>query len=870
MKTNPLLVVALILALGLTPVQLVSGLAAAVTSQPNDSPEPVVAFGTHHGALWTLTPQTPAGGDTTFHWTWDSEGIPTHIRSVAFKPYPDGAHDYYAVVAGGGLLRRRAQDDAARWIGPGVPGETGWLGYGAWTSGAVDVDRLHGDVVCAALGFVGPAALGQAGVYCSYNATAITPTLQRVDEGLDLIGWFGSRLVVLPRPAGFSPAQTALVVARESEVWRYVWDGQASQMVWIGPESLPITNTYVVSAHLYPRPGDADRFTVFFVTADVGCLTGGGNECANGLIFYRDFDRLGAPLGDWGQLDPTAIAAGCGIQHNLIWDAPTSTARWLTDWPTPTQEAILFSGGAWNAGALGGYTARCLARVQPGDAPGDPYEIVGFPSPALADSPVGAASLAPSPDAADGWRLYVPALKPSTDPALERILVDVDILYSDDYGDTFARLLTVPNLDPAALGDLAVAPGWRRDESGARGLYLGPFGVLSTSGGIQYKLLPGADGGNSTMFGSGVTAAGLQVTGLHVRAGNAGRWQSAPYVAPHAVAVGRRRVYFSLWPASRAPGLPTDGGGVYAVDPADVLQHAALGDGSIPAFEKVWDPATQPCTITVPTNPTINPPPIAHYIAVDPREELVFAILRTADAGLDSWANPAGCGNGLWVGQRPAAPGQPWTWKLLLREDDTAGFKYLWTVSDLQGNFRELIVGLAESTALRRRFQQPFLRVFHDDAGWRHEEVNLGLDATVPITTCRGAGLAYDPLEPNYWVMTVACGQDVERPEGTRSFLRLSTNAGDSFTPWGAGSYENRSLGATVLYRYPAGARRLFVHAREEGVMVQTDPQDPGSLALNQDGLGRLSVTTGASAINLLWPPPPYPARAYLPLVLKT
>ncbi|MBU1879912.1 MAG: hypothetical protein KJ734_13275, partial [Chloroflexi bacterium] len=203
MNKNGLLVMALVLALELAPVPLAWGLPAAPTVEETRSAlstlvsagtqangdvglgdEPVVAFGTHHGGLWLLTPETPAGGDTTFRWTWDSAGIETHIRSVAFKPYPDGTHDYYAVGAGGGLLRLRAQDDAAQWIGPGVAGETGWMGYGAWTSGAVDVDRVHGDVACAALGFAGPSTMGQAGIYCSYDATAITPTLQRVDEGL--------------------------------------------------------------------------------------------------------------------------------------------------------------------------------------------------------------------------------------------------------------------------------------------------------------------------------------------------------------------------------------------------------------------------------------------------------------------------------------------------------------------------------------------------------------------------------------------------------------------------------------------------------------------------------------------------------------
>jgi len=51
--------------------------------------------------------------------------------------------------------------------------------------------------------------------------------------------------------------------------------------------------------------------------------------------------------------------------------------------------------------------------------------------------------------------------------------------------------------------------------------------------------------------------------------------------------------------------------------------------------------------------------------------------------------------------------------------------------------------------------------------------------------------------------------------------------------------------------------------------MVQTDTQDPGSLSLIQDGLGRLSTTTGASTLNLMWPPPSPVVKIYLPIVLN-
>jgi hypothetical protein len=71
-----------------------------------------------------------------------------------------------------------------------------------------------------------------------------------------------------------------------------------------------------------------------------------------------------------------------------------------------------------------------------------------------------------------------------------------------------------------------------------------------------------------------------------------------------------------------------------------------------------------------------------------------------------------------------------------------------------------------------------------------------------------------------------------------------------------------------VLYRYPDGEHRLFVHAHQQGVMVQANNQDPFPLSLVWEGLGRFGTTTGASALNRLWPPPS-PRRIYLPLVLS-
>ncbi|MEA3342069.1 MAG: hypothetical protein U9R15_19055, partial [Chloroflexota bacterium] len=110
-------------------------------AEQND--EPVVMFGTHHGGLWALEPEIQGGGDVEFNWTWDSAGIGATIRSIAIAPYPDGTHDYYAVAGGGGILRMRAQDDVAGWIGPGITGTINWMRYGATEggSGAVDVDR---------------------------------------------------------------------------------------------------------------------------------------------------------------------------------------------------------------------------------------------------------------------------------------------------------------------------------------------------------------------------------------------------------------------------------------------------------------------------------------------------------------------------------------------------------------------------------------------------------------------------------------------------------------------------------------------------------------------------------------------------------
>ncbi|MEA3339622.1 MAG: hypothetical protein U9R15_06620, partial [Chloroflexota bacterium] len=535
-------------------------------------------------------------------------------------------------------------------------------------------------------------------------------------------------------------------------------------------------------------------------------------------------------------------------------------------------DALFFSGGAWNAGALGMFTSRCLVRVEPGDTPDDPYEIVGFPDDNLADYQIRAASMAPSSNADDGWRLYVLAMGPPAESEYERTLVDFEILYSDDYGDSFISTAKIENKGAYAFANITVAPGWSEDESGVRGMYLSSSSILSTPSGFGRELLPGAWGGNSTMFGSGVTADGIQVSGLSVRDGNSGEWQSSLDMAPHALAVGREHVYFSSWPFSRAPGMMTDGGGLYEVDPADILEHAALGDESIPDLNEVWDPAVHPCTITVPSNPSLNPPPIAHYIAVDPKEEQIFAIMRKAGAGYDYWADPNECGNGLWVAHRPDEPGKPWTWELLIKEESGPVFSYLWVVSDAQGDFRYLIVGLLEKNDdypnLREQLQQPFLRVFHDGTDWQYEELDVGLPLWVDLTTCRGTGLAYDPVETDHWIATAACG-DLVSWKDTYSYIRLSNDAGGSFVPWGEGTYDDRNLGATVLYRYPNGERRLFVHARDQGVMVQTDTQDPGSLTLIQDGLGRLCTTTGASTLNLMWPPPSPIVEIYLPIILN-
>ncbi len=104
---------------------LADGLAAKETIQ---STEPLVAFGTHHGGLWTLAPATE--GDLIFDWAWDSQSIGADLRSIAIFPHPDGRHDYYAGSAGGGILRLRAGEEAVEWIGPLLPGDTNWQGYG--------------------------------------------------------------------------------------------------------------------------------------------------------------------------------------------------------------------------------------------------------------------------------------------------------------------------------------------------------------------------------------------------------------------------------------------------------------------------------------------------------------------------------------------------------------------------------------------------------------------------------------------------------------------------------------------------------------------------------------------------------------------
>jgi hypothetical protein len=507
--------IALLVLVGLLCVVTIQPAAASLHAQQGcpaeTQDEPWVAFGTHHGGLWNLAPTE--GGSVAFDWAWDSKGIGADLCSVAILPHPDGSHDFYAAGAGGGILRLRAGDEAVQWLGPLLPGATNWQGYGVGASaaGGLDLDREHGDVACAALGYTGPPELGQEGLYCSHNITATTPTWQRLDpEGGDLIGWYGSRVVVLPRAAGLPAERTALVVGKEDEVWTYAWNDAASQMAWQGPITLtlPTTGHVVISAQAYPRP-DADRFTVFLTTADVGCLASGAGAdgCSNGVILYQDFDRTGHPLGPpWRELSRHDIAQGRGIAHNLIWEShPASTARWQPDWPLPPQEALFFAGGAWSAAALGLFSQTCLLRVQPGATPGAPYQIAAFLPSATLGYQVRGAALVPSAEALDGWRLYVLALTPPADPAYERILVDFEIRHSDDLGQTFATTACFANKGQYAFGPLAVAPWWRADSSSAYGLYLGSSAVLSTPDGIRRELLPGAWGGNSTMFGGGVT-----------------------------------------------------------------------------------------------------------------------------------------------------------------------------------------------------------------------------------------------------------------------------------------------------------------------------------------------------------------------------
>jgi hypothetical protein len=154
---------------------------------------------------------------------------------------------------------------------------------------------------------------------------------------------------------------------------------------WEGLTSLTLPTTghggigRVISAQAYPRPDDADRFTVFLTTADVGCLASGAgaDDCSNGVILYQDFDRAGHPAGQpWRELPRHDVAQGCGTEHNLTWEShPASTARWLPDWPQPSQEALFFTGGAWSAAALGLFSQTCLLRVQPGETPDDPFQI---------------------------------------------------------------------------------------------------------------------------------------------------------------------------------------------------------------------------------------------------------------------------------------------------------------------------------------------------------------------------------------------------------------------------------------------------------------------------------------------------------------